>query len=293
MVTSAAAASADLIVVGAGAMGAWTALHAARSGRRTILVDAWGIGHSRATSGDETRIIRASHGRDRFYARWSRRAREAWVTLGQELGQPVLLEVGTLWFAHGEDGFETASLATLGDEGIPVERLAPDEVEARWPQISATGLAFAVHEPEGGLLMARRGLRLVASAFLRAGGRFELGLAQPVATGAGRLEEVVLSDGRRLRADQVVFACGPWLPRLFPAVVGDLIRVTKQDVLYVGPPAGDGRFAAEWTPTWVDYHASFYGVPAVEGRGFKAAPDTARSSTRPSASGSSIPRASA
>jgi glycine/D-amino acid oxidase-like deaminating enzyme len=70
-----------------------------------------------------------------------------------------------------------------------------------------------------------------------------------------------------------VFACGPWLPQLFPSVIGDLIRVTKQDVVFLGPGAGDGRFAAEWLPCWVDYDASFYGVPAVDGRGPKAAPD--------------------
>jgi glycine/D-amino acid oxidase-like deaminating enzyme len=49
--------------------------------------------------------------------------------------------------------------------------------------------------------------------------------------------------------------------------------VTKQDVLFVGTPPGDGRFAAEWLPAWVDYDASFYGIPAIDGRGFKAAPD--------------------
>jgi sarcosine oxidase len=56
-------------------------------------------------------------------------------------------------------------------------------------------------------------------------------------------------------------------------VAGDLIRVTKQDVLYFGPPAGDGRFNAEWLPCWVDYDAATYGMPAVSGRGMKLAPD--------------------
>ena len=74
-------------------------------------------------------------------------------------------------------------------------------------------------------------------------------------------------------ADQFVFACGPWLPALFPEVAGDLIAVTKQDVVFVGPRAGDTRFAAASLPCWIDYDASYYGVPAVDGRGFKIAPD--------------------
>jgi sarcosine oxidase len=154
----------DLVVVGAGTMGAWTALHAARGGRRTTLVDAFGPGHSRATSGDETRIIRSSHGPDAFYTRWSRRAREAWMQLAAEAGEPLFLETGVLWFAHREDGFEAASLATLASEGIAVERLTPGEVESRWPQTSAAGLAFAAFEPEAGVLMARRGVAAAARA---------------------------------------------------------------------------------------------------------------------------------
>lgn len=70
-----------------------------------------------------------------------------------------------------------------------------------------------------------------------------------------------------------MFAAGPWLPKLFPELLADLISVTKQDVIFLGPPAGDGRYAAEWLPCWVDYDAAFYGIGAVEGRGVKLAPD--------------------
>src|SRR5919197_5187170 len=142
----------DLVVVGAGTMGAWTALHAARDGRSTLLVDAYGVGHPRATSGDETRIIRSSHGSDAYYTRWSRAAREAWIELGDEVGERIFVQAGALWFAHRDDGFESASLATLTADGIPAERLDQPEIEARWPVVSAGDLAFAIFEPEGGLL---------------------------------------------------------------------------------------------------------------------------------------------
>jgi glycine/D-amino acid oxidase-like deaminating enzyme len=263
----------DLVVVGAGTMGAWTALHATRGGRRTTLVDAFGAGHSRATSGDETRIIRASHGSDTFYTRWSREARDAWIALGEEVGERLFVDAGAVWFAHRDDGFEAASLATLAAARIPAERLDPAELEARWPQVSGEGLAFALFEPEAGVLMARRGVMAAVRAFARAGGRFELASVSPGAREGDRLVDVVAADGSRVAGDAFVFACGPWLPRLFPNAVGGLVRVTKQDVLFFGPPPGDGRFAAEWLPAWVDYDASFYGVPAIDGRGFKAAPD--------------------
>ena len=263
----------DLIVVGAGTMGAWTALRARRGGRDTLLVDAYGAGNPRATSGDETRIIRASHGADNYYTRWSRQARQAWIELGDETGEEIFVEAGALWFAHREDGFEAASYSTLSAEGIPVERLDPPAIEARWPVVSAGDLAFAVFEPEGGVLMARRGVAAVVRAFERAGGEFALASTSVGRHEGRRLLDVVDATGRRFTADEFVFACGPWLPRLFPEVVGDLIRVTKQDVLFMGPPGGDERFGSDHLPSWVDYDAAFYGVPGVDGRGPKVAPD--------------------
>jgi glycine/D-amino acid oxidase-like deaminating enzyme len=263
----------DLLVIGAGSMGAWTALHAVRGGRKVALVDAYGAGHSRATSGDETRIIRSSHGDDAFYSRWSRTARDAWQALGNEVGERLLVQAGALWFAHRPDGFEAASEATLRGLDIPVERLDPPDVSTRWPVVAADDLAFALHEPEGGLLMARRGVAAAVRVFERESGRFELASVRPGRSEGRRLLDVVDDGGRRRSSDEFVFACGPWLPRLFPEVLGDLIRVTKQDVLFVGPPGGDSRFDSDHLPSWVDYDAAFYGIPGVEGRGPKVAPD--------------------
>jgi glycine/D-amino acid oxidase-like deaminating enzyme len=264
---------ADLVVVGAGTMGAWTALWAQRAGRRTTLIDAYGAGHPRSTSGDETRILRASHGADAFYSRWARRARDRWIAFGQEIGETLYHEVGCLWFATREDGFEVASEVTLRAERIPVEHLLPAAIGTRWPQIGLDGMAFAIHEPEAGLLLARRGVAAVARAFVDQGGRFELASVRVGRAARRRLESVIGQNGAEVRGEAFVFACGPWLPRLFPELLGDLIRVTKQDVLFVGPGGGDGRFAAEQMPCFVEYDAAFYGIPAFDGRGFKIAPD--------------------
>ncbi len=265
--------SADLVVVGAGVMGAWVALQARREGWRTTLIDAFGAGHARATSGDETRIIRASHSHDPFYSRWSRESLPAWNALGEATGERLFIPAGVLWLAHEEDGWEAASEATLRSLGVPVERLSPVELGARWPQLAADDLAFALFEPEAGLLMARRGVAAVARTFTAEGGRFELAWAEPGAVVGRRLRDVITRDGTRHGAAEFVFAAGPWLPRLFPGVLGGLIRVTKQDVVFIGPRAGDGRFAAEWLPCWLDSRGGFYGVPAVDGRGMKVGSD--------------------
>jgi glycine/D-amino acid oxidase-like deaminating enzyme len=263
----------DLVVVGAGTMGAWTALQATRGSRSVALLDAYGAGSPRATSGDETRITRASHGLDRLYVRWSRAAREEWIAFGDEVGERCFVQAGVMWFAHQENGFEATSLETLRDMGVPVERVDVADAARRWPQIDFGDVAFVVYEPEGGLLMARRSVAAVSWRVADLGGSVEVASARPGRIDGSRLLDVELGDGRRVAAAQFVFACGPWLPSLFRDVAGDLIAVTKQDVVFVGPRAGDARFAAGSTPCWIDYDASYYGVPSVDGRGFKIAPD--------------------
>lgn len=170
-------------------------------------------------------------------------------------------------------GSNSASADTLTRLGIPVERLTPVEVAERWPHIVTDDLVSATFEPEAGLVLARQGVAAVARRFVELGGRSERAWAEPGTRDGRRLVDLALRDGRRIAADRFVFAGGPWLPRLFPALLGDLIRVTKQDVLFVGPDAGDDRFDAERMPVWVDYDAAFYGLPSVAGRGLKVAPD--------------------
>ena len=113
-------------------------------GRTVTLLDAWGAGHSRATSGDETRITRAAHGADPLYARWSRRALTHWQVLEEEWGLQLVEPSGVLWFGGRDAGFEARSAETFTAESIPHEWLTPDEVGIRWPQIDPHGLVGAL-----------------------------------------------------------------------------------------------------------------------------------------------------
>ncbi|MDQ3492689.1 MAG: FAD-dependent oxidoreductase [Chloroflexota bacterium] len=266
---------ADLLVVGAGVMGSWTAYLAQRAGDRSVtLLDAWGPGHLRASSGDETRITRAAHGAEALYTRWARLALEHWKQFEQEHGVELFVPAGLLWFAHHESSFESASAAVLEAEGIPFEMLRPDELRHRWPAIGTDdGLRFALYEPEAGVLMARRGCQEVTRAFREAGGAFDLAAVRPARVEGGRLLSVKDGSGASWSAESFVFACGPWLPRIFPEVLGAVIRITKQDLVFMGPPAGDERFTAAAMPAWADYDAAYYGVPGIDDRGFKLAPD--------------------
>jgi glycine/D-amino acid oxidase-like deaminating enzyme len=259
------------VVVGAGCFGSWTALHLARAGFQVTLVEAYGPGNSRASSGGETRVTRMSYGPQEIYTRWSLRSLDTWKELFARTGQALFHPCGVLWLCREQDPHSEASLANLVKAGVPHERLTRGELERRWPQIDFGPVAWGIHEPESGLIMARRSVGLVAAEAVRSGARYVTAAALPPAV-RGRLESLSTAAGERLTADVFVFACGPWLPKLFP-ILAERIFPTRQEVFYFGPPPGDARFAPPLMPVWMDQTDLYYGLPDVESKGFKIALD--------------------
>lgn len=273
--TTQMSANTHIAVIGAGAFGGWTALSLLRLGARVTLVDAWGPGNSRASSGGETRVIRGTYGPNQPYTKMAARSMQLWKQNEKRWSLKLFHQTGVLWMVTaGDDHFERESLPMLRDAGIPYQELSVQEMAARWPQINLEAVHWGIYEPEGGLLTARVACQAVLEGFLAEGGQYRQVAAVPRDLD-GKWDGLPLSDGSTLAADQYVFACGPWLGRLFPETVGSHIRATKQDVFFFGPPAGDNRFAEDKLPVWADHRDRFiYGIPGNQGRGFKVADDT-------------------
>lgn len=261
-----------VVVVGAGAFGGWTALSLRRQGADVTLVDAWGPGHARASSGGETRIIRATYGPRRIYTRMAARALRLWKDHDREWSHGCLRTTGAIWMSGAGARFGHESFAALQAEGIAVEMVSTEDAARRWPQINVSGLESVLFEPEAGYLYARRACAAVVDHFVSLGGRYQV--AEVLPPDDPRL--VTLNDGTTLPADVVVYACGPWLGQLFPSVLGSRITPTRQVVHYFGVPAGErSLFASPHLPVWLELGpAVMYGFPADDERGFKIADDT-------------------
>jgi sarcosine oxidase len=265
-----------IAVIGAGAFGGWTALHLLERRVKVTLLDAWGPGNSRASSGGETRILRATYGPDQPYTELAGRALKLWLKYERRWKRRFLHRVGVLWMASSnDDAFEHGSLKPLRQAGIEFQELSARELKKRWPQVCFDGVDWGIYEPECGYLEARTSCQAVLEAFVAAGGKY-----RQLAVMAEGLEHAIprglsLSDGSRLKADDYVFACGPWLGKLFPETIGDLVQATKQDIFFFGTPAGDPRFNDTHLPVWGDHRQHFfYGIPGSDRRGFKVADDT-------------------
>ncbi len=261
-----------IIVIGAGCFGAWTAYHLARAGRRVTLVDAYGPANSRASSGGETRVIRMGYGAEEIYSRWASRSLELWKRLFALADPALFRETGVLWMARSEDPLTTATLVTLARLEIPHERLSRTQLESRWPQIDFGSVGWAIFEPHSGVLLARRAVEAVVREARRANVHYVSAAVQPP-VGQGRLDAIATRSGEMMTGETFIFACGPWLPGLFPDLLHERIVPTRQEVLYFGPPAGDVRFAPPALPAWVDFGEEIYGIPDLEGRGFKISVD--------------------
>lgn len=262
----------NVVVVGAGAFGGWTALTLRRRGARVTLVDAWGPGHPRASSGGETRVIRATYGSHAIYTRMAARALRLWREYGAEEAG-LLRTTGVLWMFGDDDSVGRASLTAFHAEGLRLDALTAREAAVRFPQIDASGVRSALWEPDAGYLFARRACTHVLERFVAEGGVYrQAAVRTPASIDAGR---GALAAGGALEADAFVFACGPWLGPLFPGVVGDRVSPTRQEVYYFGTPAGDARFSDPALPVWLDCgERIMYGIPDRDGRGFKIADDT-------------------
>ncbi len=241
------------------------------------------------------------YGADEIYTRSALRSLQLWRELFARVGEPLFHQTGVLWLAHEDDPYPVKTAETLQELGVPFERLTPAEVSRCYPQIGLARIAWAMFEPGSGVLSARRAVQAVTRAASANGVEF----LQDVVTGTGvrgpqrdrasanpagllvapvnhaqdapatarTLNEITTASGRRISAGHYVFACGPWLPKIFPSLLSDRIHPTRQEVFYFGAPAGNQSFTSTALPTWIDFKDEAYGLPDLEGHGVKLAID--------------------
>jgi sarcosine oxidase len=262
----------DVVVVGAGVFGSWTAWHLAKRKLKVLVLDAYGAAHARASSGGETRIIRMSYAADEIYTRWSQRSLLQWEELSAACGQPLFQETGVLWLEGSDDLRLRESQATIGRCGIPHEVMDNAALTKRYPQVNFDGVSRGLLEPGSGVLLARRAVQSVLDEAKKK--NVEFLIAQAVTPdGSGTISKLATSRCGAFSAGQFVFACGPWLGKVFPELLGQRIFPTRQEVFFFGGPAGDPRFAPPHLPTWLFNHDEVYGMPDIESRGLKMARD--------------------
>jgi glycine/D-amino acid oxidase-like deaminating enzyme len=264
----------DVVVVGAGAFGMWTALHLQRMGATVQVVDQYGPANSRATSGGETRGVRSSYG-DRphglQWARWALRAAEAWKAWDRENADDLLPNVfdqtGDIIMREKMEPFLEQTMKNWDVMGHAYELIDGDEVSHRWPVIATPDIDVAIYEPGAGVVRSRRAIESVAKRFQQEGGEIVIGRVDMGAVDGRTVADVTVEGSGRLSGGTFVFALGPWFPKFFPDLMGKRLRIrTLGHVYYVSTPPGDESYRVPNLPS--------YNVPGVTG--WPALPHDAR-----------------
>ena len=262
----------DVAVIGAGAFGVWTAYKLRLEGASVLLIDSYGPGNSRASSGGESRIIRLGYGPDQIYSLSAQRSMVLWQELFEQT-ENLFQKTGMLWLAREHDAYCEATLATLERLNSNFERLGHDELVRRFPQLELSTVAWGIIELDAGVLLARRAVQAVAAQAKSIGVDYLQAAIAPPTPKHKKLDSIQTTAGKQVVAGRFVFACGPWLAKLFPDLLGELIHVTRQEVFFIGVPPGDDSFNRGVMPTWIDFNDLVYAIPNLDGRGFKIAID--------------------
>lgn len=263
----------DFAVIGAGVFGAWTAHYLRRSGASVALLDAYGPANSRASSGGETRVIRMGYGPDELYTQWSARSLPVWKELARQTNQQLFHQTGVLWLSTESDFYTPQLLDVLKKTGTACQRLSAAEIKQNYPQLSFADVTWGVLEPQSGVLLARHSVQTVVNECIKAGVDFHLSACE-VPSGTGNLQ-TIRAGGDSISAGVFIFACGPWLPKMFPDLLADRIRPTRQEVFFLGVTPGNDAFRPPKMPVWLHHtHPNRpYALPDIENRGFKIAFD--------------------
>lgn len=259
----------DVAIIGAGVFGAWTAWHLLRAGKSVRLFDAYGAGNARASSGGTSRVIRMGYGADTLYSEMARDSLQYWKDLSDSASAPIFHNTGVLWFAPQGDAYTAQSLAWL-----QANRVGHEHGDVSWLQNTYRQIQFyqgetGILETEAGALIAARGVQeLIADAQIEVER-----VVMPAPLFSKKTKLHTLPDGGT--ADHLVYAAGPWIAELFPQQLMNKIVATRQEVYHFGAPQGDTRFAPPELPVWADFNNGriVYGIPDLEGAGFKIAID--------------------
>jgi monomeric sarcosine oxidase len=264
----------DFAVIGAGVFGVWTAHYLRQSGARVILIDAYGPANSRASSSGETRVIRMGYGADELYTDWAARSLVVWREFFERVRRPLFVRTGVLFVSNDSDSYLQDLLRVIAKNEVPHERLSAEELRIRYPQLHFGNDCWAVYEPESGALLARQAVQAVVEDAVRNGVSYLQSWIERLAS-VRQLAQIKSSSGDTISAGTFIFACGPWLPKLFPNLLADRIFPTRQEVFFVGAPAGSDLFRPPKMPIWLHHPGPDipYAIPDIENRGFKIAFD--------------------
>jgi len=270
--------TADVIVVGLGAVGAAALYQLARRGVKAIGIDRFAPPHDQGSSHGETRITRIGVGEGAPYPPLARRSHEIWRELEAETGADLLLQCGALILGpkggrmHGREDFVGQTIDMARRFEVPHEVLDAGEIGARYPRLALAGDEAGYFEPGAGLVYPERCIAAQLQVARRLGAEIVTG---ETVTAVERVvaEARVTTDAGTYEAGEVIVTAGAWAPGLLGAPLKAL--AIQPQALHWFAAERPELYRADRFPVFIWMHGSgldelFYGFPIPPGPALQA-----------------------
>jgi monomeric sarcosine oxidase len=250
----------EIVIVGAGIMGAMTACELSRAGVRVALIDQSALPNPAGASFDHSKVFRFAYP-DPFYAGLAVDALKLWRELEEESGTRLLTPTGVLMIGRDESSSETETYSALRSLELEAELLDSSEAARRFPQFNAEAFAFAVYDPNGAILYAERAVR--ATLDLARGRGVAIIEGQRVIAveqSENARVKIVTASGEAYQCDRAAISSGPWTRKLL-TFLDDKLMTTRQEIVYFEPASASVCFDTGRFPIFIELASGFYGFP--------------------------------
>lgn len=270
--------TADVIVVGLGAMGSAALYQLAKRGARVVGIDRFNPPHDQGSSHGDTRITREAIGEGREFVPLVQRSNQIWEELEAATGRGLLTRNGALVLAsqnisgdhHGSTSFIEDTIRAAREFGIAHEVLDAAEIRRRYPQFRLGGDEVGYFEGGAGFL--RPEICIEA----------QLKLAQQL--GAGVRHSEIMLEIRQAKRDTVevktdrgaysaaraIVTAGPWIQKLLGAEYAHYFRIYRQLLCWFPLARNGEQYSPERFPVFIWIAGNrprdmLYGFPAIDG----------------------------
>ena len=271
------AITADIIVVGLGAVGSAALYQAAKLGVNVIGIDRFVPPHDQGSSHGETRITRQAIGEGREFVPLVLRSNEIWEELEAATGRCLLTRNGGLVLAsagiqgkhHGSNAFLAETIDAARSFSIPHEVLSTDDIRRRFPQFRLTAGEQGYFEPGAGFVRPEACVETQIVEARKHGARLSTSeIVTALSQKAGGVE--VTTDKASYSADKVILTAGPWTARFLPPQYASNFLVYRQTLCWFAVNRNRDAYTPERFPIFIwitgnELQDMLYGFPAING----------------------------
>ena len=262
----------DLLVVGGGVMGLFTAWWASGLGARVTVLERGRIGDPMTASYGRTRSYRSDY-LDGDYVRLAREATRLWEEFEARTGTPVLVRCGCMNIAKAEvtpdlgATYAERTRRVLEELGLPPVRFDAGRLAERFPALDAD---VGYLEEEAGVVDLAAVRTALERTLAERGVQLLEGVETHEVAAAGDGLRALTSAGT-IAARTLVVTAGHGTNDVLARVAGSrlvvpLARDRPTEARYVVPPAGTrARFTAAELPVIAYLDTGIYVHPIVEG----------------------------